>query len=215
MVFSNFFRSISKAAALLPAMFTSAPSFYASTQLDTGCPALEHVKMRIWCRKLQNHLQILTMWHVRQVYDLGGGTFDVSILEMSGGVFEVKATNGDTFLGGEDFDNMLLNHIIAEFKRDQVCTLCFCISPLDDHSKLFMITSSWAPSMFQGARVKTVSWGPPGDCHHTFDIRQGDSALTHIALAILNTSNTLHLPPNTCSVHFLHTIPTCCCERFL
>ncbi|KAK9840256.1 hypothetical protein WJX74_006294 [Apatococcus lobatus] len=53
------------------------------------------------------------------VYDLGGGTFDVSILEMSGGVFEVKATNGDTFLGGEDFDNTLLNHIIAEFKRDQ------------------------------------------------------------------------------------------------
>ena len=50
----------------------------------------------------------------------GGGTFDVSILEMSGGVFEVKATNGDTFLGGEDFDNALLNHIISEFKKDQV-----------------------------------------------------------------------------------------------
>ena len=62
---------------------------------------------------------------VLQVYDLGGGTFDVSILEMSGGVFEVKATNGDTFLGGEDFDNMLLNHIIAEFKRDQVCNLAY------------------------------------------------------------------------------------------
>ena len=62
---------------------------------------------------------------VLQVYDLGGGTFDVSILEMSGGVFEVKATNGDTFLGGEDFDNMLLNHIIAEFKRDQVCNVAF------------------------------------------------------------------------------------------
>lgn len=54
------------------------------------------------------------------VYDLGGGTFDVSILEISGGVFEVKATNGDTFLGGEDFDNALLNHIISEFKKDQV-----------------------------------------------------------------------------------------------
>ena len=53
------------------------------------------------------------------VYDLGGGTFDISILEMSGGVFEVKATNGDTFLGGEDFDNALLKHLIAEFKKDQ------------------------------------------------------------------------------------------------
>ena len=54
------------------------------------------------------------------VYDLGGGTFDVSILEIREGVFEVKATNGDTFLGGEDFDNALLNHIIAEFKKEQV-----------------------------------------------------------------------------------------------
>lgn len=53
------------------------------------------------------------------VYDLGGGTFDVSVLEISGGVFEVKATNGDTHLGGEDFDNVLLQHLVAEFKRDQ------------------------------------------------------------------------------------------------
>lgn len=54
------------------------------------------------------------------VYDLGGGTFDISVLEMSGGVFEVKATNGDTFLGGEDFDNHLLQYLISEFKKDQV-----------------------------------------------------------------------------------------------
>jgi chaperone protein DnaK len=53
------------------------------------------------------------------VYDLGGGTFDISILEISGGVFEVKATNGDTFLGGEDFDNTLLNYIMQEFKKEQ------------------------------------------------------------------------------------------------
>jgi L1 cell adhesion molecule like protein len=53
------------------------------------------------------------------VYDLGGGTFDVSILEISGGVFEVKATNGDTFLGGEDFDQKILDHIVSEFKKDQ------------------------------------------------------------------------------------------------
>lgn len=53
------------------------------------------------------------------VYDLGGGTFDISILEITGGVFEVKATNGDTFLGGEDFDNILLQHLIQEFKKEQ------------------------------------------------------------------------------------------------
>jgi molecular chaperone DnaK len=52
------------------------------------------------------------------VYDLGGGTFDVSILEISGGVFEVKATNGDTLLGGEDFDNTLVNWVVAEFKKE-------------------------------------------------------------------------------------------------
>ncbi|XWS29627.1 hypothetical protein CRYUN_Cryun24cG0045600 [Craigia yunnanensis] len=51
------------------------------------------------------------------VFDLGGGTFDVSILEISNGVFEVKATNGDTFLGGEDFDNALLEYLVSEFKR--------------------------------------------------------------------------------------------------
>jgi len=53
------------------------------------------------------------------VFDLGGGTFDVSVLEIQKGVFEVKSTNGNTFLGGEDFDNHLLNHLVAEFKRDQ------------------------------------------------------------------------------------------------
>lgn len=53
------------------------------------------------------------------VYDLGGGTFDVSILEISGGVFEVKSTNGDTFLGGEDIDNELLQHLTSEFKKEQ------------------------------------------------------------------------------------------------
>ena len=50
------------------------------------------------------------------VFDLGGGTFDISILEINGGVFEVKATNGDTLLGGEDFDEVLLRYLLAEFK---------------------------------------------------------------------------------------------------
>lgn len=53
------------------------------------------------------------------VFDLGGGTFDVSILEISNGVFEVKATNGDTFLGGEDFDNALLDFLVNDFKRSE------------------------------------------------------------------------------------------------
>jgi len=52
------------------------------------------------------------------VYDLGGGTFDVSILEIGDGVFEVKSTNGDTFLGGEDFDDEIVSYLISEFKKD-------------------------------------------------------------------------------------------------
>jgi len=51
------------------------------------------------------------------IFDLGGGTFDVTLLTIDGGIFEVKATNGDTHLGGEDFDNRLVNHFIDEFKR--------------------------------------------------------------------------------------------------
>ena len=57
------------------------------------------------------------------VYDLGGGTFDISILEIGDGVFEVKSTNGDTFLGGEDFDTRLVNYLAEEFKKDQAVDL--------------------------------------------------------------------------------------------
>jgi molecular chaperone DnaK len=53
------------------------------------------------------------------VFDLGGGTFDVSILEIGEGVFEVKATNGDTHLGGEDFDLRIIDYLADEFKKDQ------------------------------------------------------------------------------------------------
>jgi len=53
------------------------------------------------------------------VYDLGGGTFDITILELGDGVFEVKATNGDTHLGGDDFDQKIMDYIIDEFKKDQ------------------------------------------------------------------------------------------------
>ncbi|MCC7289050.1 molecular chaperone DnaK [bacterium] len=53
------------------------------------------------------------------VYDLGGGTFDVSVLELGDGVFEVKSTNGDTHLGGDDFDNTIISYLVEEFKKDQ------------------------------------------------------------------------------------------------
>jgi molecular chaperone DnaK len=52
------------------------------------------------------------------VYDLGGGTFDVSILEVGDGVFQVRSTSGDTFLGGDDFDLRIMDYLIAEFKKD-------------------------------------------------------------------------------------------------
>jgi len=57
--------------------------------------------------------------HLIAVYDLGGGTFDISVLEIGDGVFEVKATNGDTFLGGEDFDQVLIKYLAEEFKKEQ------------------------------------------------------------------------------------------------
>jgi molecular chaperone DnaK len=53
------------------------------------------------------------------VFDLGGGTFDISILELGDGVFEVKSTNGDTHLGGDDFDQLIMDHLVAEFKQEQ------------------------------------------------------------------------------------------------
>ncbi|MDP3999938.1 MAG: molecular chaperone DnaK [bacterium] len=53
------------------------------------------------------------------VFDLGGGTFDITILELGDGVFEVKSTNGDTHLGGDDFDQVIIDHLVAEFKKDQ------------------------------------------------------------------------------------------------
>jgi len=64
------------------------------------------------------------------VYDLGGGTFDVSILEIEKGMFEVKSTNGDTFLGGEDFDNALLKYLCAEFKKSVRIFVCVCVMML-------------------------------------------------------------------------------------
>ena len=61
------------------------------------------------------------------IFDLGGGTFDVSLLTLDDGIFEVKATNGDTHLGGEDFDNRMVNYFMQEFKRKYKKDLvCYC-----------------------------------------------------------------------------------------
>lgn len=83
-------------------------------------------KLKTKCRLLTDIPQLIIFILFRlfriAVYDLGGGTFDISILEIQKGVFEVKSTNGDTFLGGEDFDNVLVNHLVSEFKKEQVFT---------------------------------------------------------------------------------------------
>ena len=69
------------------------------------------------------------------IFDLGGGTFDVSLLTIEEGIFEVKATAGDTHLGGEDFDNRLVNHFVQEFKRkNKKGTLFFCLIVFISHS---------------------------------------------------------------------------------
>src|SRR5581483_4189017 len=57
--------------------------------------------------------------HTIAVYDLGGGTFDISILDLGDGVFEVKSTNGDTHLGGDDFDKVIMDWLADEFKKDE------------------------------------------------------------------------------------------------
>ena len=57
------------------------------------------------------------------VFDLGGGTFDISVLELGDGVFEVKSTNGDTHLGGDDFDKVIMDWLADEFKKDEAIDL--------------------------------------------------------------------------------------------
>lgn len=69
---------------------------------------------------MYSKLKLFRLFFSIAVYDLGGGTFDVSILEIQKGVFEVKSTNGDTHLGGEDFDHVLVTHLIQEFKREVI-----------------------------------------------------------------------------------------------
>src|SRR6202051_4990297 len=81
------------------------------------------------------------------VYDLGGGTFDISILEVGDGVFEVKATNGDTFLGGEDFDNRIMDYLAEEFRKENGIDLrkdCLALQRLKDAAEKAKIELSSA-----------------------------------------------------------------------
>lgn len=94
------------------------------TNQKTKCKILRYFSLlkQNQVQDLKNYKILLNSCHFFYfriaVYDLGGGTFDVSILEIQKGVFEVKSTNGDTFLGGEDFDNLLVNFLVSEFKKE-------------------------------------------------------------------------------------------------
>ena len=100
------------------------------------------------------------------VYDLGGGTFDVSILEIGDGVFEVKSTNGDTFLGGEDFDMRLVEYLADEFKKEQGIDLTkdkLALQRLKEAAEKAKIELSSAtadrdqPALHHGRRVRARS----------------------------------------------------------
>eukprot|EP01001_Neometanema_parovale_P010014 NODE_624_length_2237_cov_136.469726_g594_i0.p1 GENE.NODE_624_length_2237_cov_136.469726_g594_i0~~NODE_624_length_2237_cov_136.469726_g594_i0.p1 ORF type:complete len:662 (-),score=214.50 NODE_624_length_2237_cov_136.469726_g594_i0:250-2181(-) len=100
------------------------------------------------------------------VFDLGGGTFDVSVLEIAGGVFEVKATNGDTFLGGEDFDNFLTDHILAEFKKEHGFDISkdkMAVQRIREAAEKAKIELSSA--MSTDINLPFISGGPDGPVH--------------------------------------------------
>jgi len=105
------------------------------------------------------------------VYDLGGGTFDISILEIGDGVFEVKATNGDTFLGGDDFDGKLIDYIVKEFKKDNGVDLSADKQALQrvrdsaEKAKIELSTSTEAE-----INQPFITQGPNGPLHLTMKI---------------------------------------------
>lgn len=105
------------------------------------------------------------------VYDLGGGTFDISILEIGDGVFEVKATNGDTFLGGDDFDSKLIEYIVSQFKKDNGVDLASDKQALQrvrdsaEKAKIELSTSTEAE-----INQPFITQGPNGPLHLTMKI---------------------------------------------
>ncbi|MDV0446633.1 Chaperone protein DnaK [Methanosarcinaceae archaeon Ag5] len=101
------------------------------------------------------------------VYDLGGGTFDVSILELGDGVFEVLATNGDTRLGGDDFDNRIVDHLVAEFKKSHGTDLSkdlAALQRLKDAAEKAKIELSGVTST--NINLPFIALGPDGDQLH-------------------------------------------------
>ena len=101
------------------------------------------------------------------VYDLGGGTFDVSILELGGGVFEVKATSGDTHLGGDDFDQRIVNYLLTEFRKTEGIDLSkdkAVLQRLTDAAEKAKIELSGVASTNINLPFLTV--GPDGDPKH-------------------------------------------------
>ena len=101
------------------------------------------------------------------VYDLGGGTFDVSILELGGGVFEVKSTSGDTRLGGDDFDQRIMDHLLAEFKKTEGIDLSkdkAVLQRLKDAAEKAKIELSGVASTNVNLPFLTV--GPDGEPKH-------------------------------------------------
>lgn len=100
------------------------------------------------------------------VYDLGGGTFDVSVLELGGGVFEVKATNGDTHLGGDDFDRVIMNWLMEEFKNqegDDLSGNAEALQRLKEASEKAKIELSSSNST--DINLPYISFGPSGAKH--------------------------------------------------
>ncbi len=100
------------------------------------------------------------------VYDLGGGTFDVSILELGGGVFEVKSTNGDTHLGGDDFDRVIMEWMLAEFKEQEgedISQNAEALQRLKDAAEKAKIELSSANST--DINLPYISFGPSGAKH--------------------------------------------------
>jgi molecular chaperone DnaK len=105
------------------------------------------------------------------VYDLGGGTFDISVLEIGDGVFEVKATNGDTFLGGDDFDSKIIEHIVAEFKKENGVDLSSdkqALQRVRDSAEKAKIELS--TSMEAEINQPFITQGPNGPLHLTMKI---------------------------------------------
>lgn len=101
------------------------------------------------------------------VYDLGGGTFDVSVLELGGGVFEVKSTSGDTHLGGDDFDQRIINHLLAEFRKTEGIDLAkdkAVLQRLKDAAEKAKIELSGVASTNVNLPFLTV--GPDGEPKH-------------------------------------------------